>query len=239
MSLLRQRNPGVEVLVGIGGSDYQNWPGLNVSAIADFVSDFGLDGVEACWEPADPKCTWSGGRMECATDAESISIVKALSKGLPAGSTLSVAVAHVGAYGEGAWADSQPRSAWAGQSLALLRSDAASSITRLNIRAYDASTAYNPKEALAAYQNYFKGPILLGVAIAPEAWPQEGAPNAHVLSLPEVKDLANEVKDRGAGGMSLWSLYKQPKPGTPSAREVSQTICDVLDLGDSTQPWPW
>ncbi|MET7506307.1 hypothetical protein [Streptomyces albidoflavus] len=239
VSLLRQRNPGVEVLVGIGGATYQNWPGLNVSAIADFVSDFGLDGVEVCWEPTDPGCTRSGDRMECATDAESISIVKALSEGLPAGSTLSVAVAHVGAYGEGAWADSQPLSSYTGVSLALLRSDAASSITRLNIHAYDAGTTYNPKEALAAYQNYFKGPILLGVEIAPEAWPQPGAPNAHVLSLPEVEDLAKEVKDRGAGGMSLWSLYKRPSPGTPGAREVSQTICDVLDLGDSTQPWPW
>ncbi|MEU0148832.1 hypothetical protein ABZ119_23130 [Streptomyces sp. NPDC006288] len=239
VSLLRQRNPGVEVLVGIGGATYQNWPGLNVSAIADFVSDFGLDGVEVCWEPTDPRCKRSGSGMECATDAESISIVKALSKGLPAGSTLSVVVAHVGAYGEGPWADSQPLSSYTGVSLALLRSDAAGSITRLNIQAYDASTAYNPKEALAAYQNYFKGPILLGVEIAPEAWPQEGAPNAHLLSLPEVEDLANEVKDRGAGGMSLWSLYKEPKPGTPSAREVSQTICDVLDLGGSTQPWPW
>ncbi|MEV0848628.1 glycosyl hydrolase family 18 protein [Streptomyces sp. NPDC049954] len=239
VSLLRQRNPGVEVLVGIGGASYNNWAGLNVSAIADFVSDFGLDGVEVCWEPTAPRCTRSGSRVECTTDAESISIVKALSKGLPTGSTLSVAVMHVGAYGEGAWTDSQPLSPYTGVSLALLRSDAASSITRLNIQAYDASTAYNPKEALAAYQNYFKGPILLGIQIAPDTWPPEGVPNAHVLSLSEVKDLANEVRDRGAGGMSLWSLYKQPQAGTPSAREVSQTICDVLDLGDSTQPWPW
>ncbi|MYS36787.1 hypothetical protein K388_02796 [Streptomyces sp. KhCrAH-43] len=162
-----------------------------------------------------------------------------VAEGLPTGSTLSVAVAHVGAYGEGAWADSQPLSIYTGVSLALLRSDVASSITRLNIHAYDAGTAYNPKEALAAYQHYFKGPILLGVQIAPDAWPQEGEPNAHVLSLPEVKDLASEVKAQGAGGMSLWSLYKRPKSGTPSAREVSQTICDVLELGDSTQPWPW
>ncbi|WP_433858341.1 hypothetical protein [Streptomyces kronopolitis] len=239
LSLLRERNPGVEVLVGIGGATYTGWYALNVSAIADFVSDFGLDGVEVCYEPSNPGCTRSSSGMVCATDEESISIVKQLAKGLPSGSTLSVAVAHVGAYGEGAWADSQPLSPYTGASLALLRSDAASSITRLNIQAYDAGTAYNPKEALAAYQHYFKGPILLGVGIAPDAWPPEGSPDAHVLSLPEVKDLANEVKDRGAGGMSLWSLYKQPKSGTPGAREVSQTICDVLGLGDSTQPWPW
>ncbi|MFE6977079.1 glycosyl hydrolase family 18 protein [Streptomyces sp. NPDC057682] len=239
VSLLRERNPGVEVLVSVGGATYHNWAGLNVRAIADFVRDFGLDGVEVCYEPSGPGCVPSGGGYTCRTDAEYTSIVKEFSKALPTGSTLAVAAFHVGAYGEGAWANSQPVSAYTGISLGLLRSDAASAITRLNVMAYDASTVYNPKEALAAYQHYFKGPVLLGVQIAPEAWPQEDSPYAHVLTLDEVKDLANEVKARGAGGMSLWSLYKQPKSGTPSAREVSQTICDALELGDSTQPWPW
>jgi hypothetical protein len=81
--------------------------------------------------------------------------VEALSKGLPVGSTLSVSVFHVGAYGEGQWANSQPLSSYTGVSLALLRSEVAEKITRLNLMAYDASTAYDPLEALAAYQNYF------------------------------------------------------------------------------------
>ncbi|WP_433662551.1 hypothetical protein ACQPW1_10580 [Nocardia sp. CA-128927] len=232
LSALRQRNPDVEILVGIGGGDYTNWSQLNVAAIAEFVSHFGLNGVEVCWEPTDPGCRLNAGEIVCSTDEESIAVVRALSKGLPAGSTLSVAAMHVGAYGEGSWADSQPVSAWTGVSLALLRSDVAGSITRLNISAYDAGTAYDPKQALAAYQNYFAGPILLGVAVAPESW------GGHVVTLAEVDALANEVKARDAGGMSIWSLTKQPQPGTPSARAISQAICNGLALGDSAEPWP-
>ncbi|GAB2684882.1 hypothetical protein GCM10027089_01650 [Nocardia thraciensis] len=59
------------------------------------------------------------------------------------------------------------------------------------------------------------------------------------MTVDEAVDLANEVKARGAGGMSIWSLRKQPQPGTPSAHSLSQTIYDTLVLGDSTEPWPW
>ncbi|MEU2801694.1 glycosyl hydrolase family 18 protein [Streptomyces sp. NPDC007117] len=235
VSLLRQRNPGVEVLVGIGGPTYDNWSGLNVTAIADFVIDFGLDGVDVAYEPSNPGCVPSGNGYVCSTDGESVEVVRALSKGLPAGSTLSVSVFHVGAYGEGQWANSQPLSAYTGVSLALLRSEVAEKITRLNLMAYDASTAYDPLEALAAYQHYFKGPILLGVEVAAEAWPEEGAPHAHVITLPEVESLANAVKAQG-GGMFLWSMFKQAKAGTPTANQISKQICETLELGDCDKP---
>ncbi|MFJ9406566.1 hypothetical protein [Streptomyces sp. NPDC101393] len=236
VSLLRQRNPDIEVLVGIGGPTYFNWSGLNVTAISDFFSDFGLDGVNVNYEPTDPGCVPSGNGYACKTDGEYVEVVRALSKGLPAGSTLSVSVLHVGAYGEGQWANSQPKSAYTGVSLALLRSEVAEKITRLNIMAYDASTAYDPLEALAAYQNYFKGPILLGVEVAPEAWPQEGHPNAHVITLPEVESLSKAVKAQGGGGMFLWSMFKQAKSGTPTANQISRQICVTLELGDCDKP---
>ncbi|WP_441251800.1 glycoside hydrolase family 18 protein [Kitasatospora sp. McL0602] len=236
VSLLRQRNPGVEVLVGIGGAVYDNWSGLNVTEIADFVSDFGLDGVDVGYEPTYPGCAPSRNGYACATDEEYVGVVRKLSKGLPAGSTLSVSVFHVGAYGEGQWAKSQPMNKYTGVSLALLRSDVAEKITRLNIMAYDASTAYDPLVALAAYQNYFKGPILLGVEVAPEAWPQQAAPNAHVITLPEVEALANGVKAQGGGGMILWSMFKRAQAGTPTSNEISKQICVTLDLGDCDKP---
>ncbi|MFD4357501.1 hypothetical protein ACFWPX_33490 [Nocardia sp. NPDC058518] len=236
VSLLRQRNPGVEVLLGIGGADYRNWAGLNVTAIADFVSDFGLDGVDVGYEPTDPGCVPGNGTYTCSTDQEYVRTVGAIAQGLPPGSTLSVSVFHVGAYGEGQWANSQPLCSFTGTSLALLRSDVAEKITRLNIMAYDASTAYDPLEALAAYQNYFKRPILLGVQVAPEAWPAEGAPNAHVITLAEVESLAKAVKAQGGGGMFLWSVFKQAKAGTPTVNEISKQISVTLDLGDCDTP---
>ncbi|MFJ3601087.1 glycosyl hydrolase family 18 protein [Streptomyces sp. NPDC090126] len=236
VAVLRQRNPGVEVLVGIGGATYNNWSGLNVAAIADFVSDFGLDGVNVDYEPTDPGCVPSEYGYTCRTDREYVEVVGALSNGLPAGTTLSVSVFHVGAYGEGQWANAQPISAYTGVALALLRSEVAEKITRLNIMSYDASTAYDPLAALAAYQHCFKGPILLGVEVAPEAWPQQGAPNAHVITLPEVEKLANGVKAQGGGGMFLWSMFKQAQGGTPTSNEISKQICVTLDLGDCDKP---
>ncbi|MFE7480548.1 hypothetical protein [Streptomyces sp. NPDC057552] len=236
VSLLRARHPGVEVLVGIGGPTYVNWSGLNVTAIADFVSTFGLDGVDVHYEPGIPESVPSGDGDASSTDGEYVRAVSALSDGLPAKSTLSVSTLPVGAYGEGQWVSSQPISAYTGVSLALLRSEVSEKITRLNIMAYDASTAYSPLEALAAYRHYFTGPILLGIQVAPEAWPQEGAPNAHVITLPEVEALANGVKAQGGGGMFLGSVFKQAKVGTPDSNEISKQICVSLDLGDSDTP---
>src|SRR5579883_426299 len=46
IAYLHQQHPGTKVLVSVGGADYTNWQGLNVQAIADFVTDFGLDGVD-------------------------------------------------------------------------------------------------------------------------------------------------------------------------------------------------
>jgi hypothetical protein len=67
-------------------------------------------------------------------------------------------------------------------------------------------------------------------------WPQPGAPNAHVITLPEVESLANAVKAQGSAGMILWSMFKRAQAGTPTANEISKQICVTLDLGDCDAP---
>lgn len=69
----------------------------------------------------------------------------------------------VGTYGEGQWVDAKPQVAFTGLLFNLLRSPEASFIDQLNVMSYDVSPEYDPKSALAAYHNYFKGKIIMGV----------------------------------------------------------------------------
>jgi hypothetical protein len=91
---------------------------------------------------------------------------------------------------------------------------------------------YNPAEALAAYQNYFCGPVLMGVEVPPEAW------GGHVYTLTEVRALADAVLTKKGGGMMMWELHK-PGGGSennPSAQMMATAICEKLGLGSCTDP---
>ena len=46
IALLKKRQPNTRVLVAVGGATYTNWGSLNPTAIANFVTTFGLDGVD-------------------------------------------------------------------------------------------------------------------------------------------------------------------------------------------------
>jgi len=99
---------------------------------------------------------------------------------------------------------------------------------------YDAGTTYNPQEALAAYQNYFKGKIVLGVKVPKEAW------GGNVYTLTKVSNLAQVVVDKNAAVLMLWSLQKQPE-GTPSdanptAEMIAKIACQVFTLSSCLQP---
>ena len=71
--------------------------------------------------------------------------------------------------------------------LALLRSSAGPLLDWVNVMSFDAGPTYKPVEALEAYQNYFCGPVLMGVEVPPEAW------GGHVYTIPEVRALADGV----------------------------------------------
>lgn len=237
IALLKSKNPGTKVLVAVGGATYHNFAGLNTKAIADVVRDFGFDGVDIDYEPSDTaQCSSSNGKVSCTSDAEYRRIVNEIRQALPRPYIVTVAAWSIGAYGEGQWANSKPQGALTGLLLNLLQSPDASKIDQLNVMSYDAGPDYNPQEALAAYQNYFKGKIVMGVEVPPEGW------GGHVYSIQEVRNLINAVRQRNAAGMMLWSIQKQPNgtptDSNPSPQMIAKEICQQLSLGNCELPLP-
>lgn len=235
IALLKQRNPNTKVLLAVGGASYTNFAQLNATAIANVVSDFGFDGVDIDYEPDDNAvCSYVGSQISCTTDTEFRSVVSQVREVLPRPYLVTVAAWSIGAYGEGQWTDSQPKGQKTGLLLNLLRSSEAAMIDQLHVMSYDAGTSYNPQEALAAYQNYFSGKVVMGVEVPPEAW------GGHVYTIPTVENLAQEVVNKNAAGLMLWSLQKQPE-GTvsndnPNAEMIAKTSCQILSLGNCEQP---
>ena len=130
---LKASNPNVRVLLAVGGATYTNFANMNTQAIRDIVDDFGYDGVDLDYEPA-ASCTSGGGTVSCATDAESVVVTAALRAALPKGQyILSTASWHVGMYGEGAFANAKPGSAYTGVNLAMAKSSAGQELDLINI----------------------------------------------------------------------------------------------------------
>lgn len=108
--------------MAVGGATYTAWDRINLPAIASFVKTFGLDGVDLDYEPASAGCTWSGpAGVRCATDAEFISLVNRTRAALPRPALLTTAAWSIGAYGQGAWLNSQPQGDHTGMSVNVLK----------------------------------------------------------------------------------------------------------------------
>jgi chitinase len=235
VTALKAANPGTKVLVSVGGATYATWTGYNPTAVAAFVKDFGLDGIDVDYEPTNPACAASNGHVTCASDGEFVQVVSATRAAMPRPQLVSIAAWSVGAYGEGAYAAAAPTgSAYTGLVLALLRSTAAQGLDLVNVMSYDASPAYDPIQALAAYQTYWKGAIAMGVEVPPEAW------GGHVTNVTEVDALADAVVSKQAAGMMLWSLEKKPNgavsPTNPDAQTLASAICTKLAMGNCAAP---
>jgi chitinase len=245
------RNRGTKVLVSVGGFSYSkdgDFERLNPQAIADVIEDFGFDGVDICFEPhsqwsqpvGKTKCERGpDGKITCNTDTLYRQIVTQVRETLPTDKILSVSAWSTGAYGEGQWQNSQPDGPLTGLSLNLLRSPEAKYIDQLNVMSYEAGSIYNPKEALAAYQNYFNGTIVMGIQVPPEGWPPEES-KRNVYTIEKVRELTQEVINRNAGGMMLWTLQsgqgRETTENNPNAAMISQEICRTLALGNCEQP---
>ncbi len=224
VTALHQKNPGTRVMLSVGGATFPNFGAFNAGTIASFVKDFGLDGVDIDYEPANPSCTAPGGTVTCPSDAEYVSVVKSMRAALPSPYWISIAAWSVGAYGEGAWANAPPSSAFAGISLAVLK-QASSSLDLVNVMSYDASPAFDPVEALHAYQHYFTGRVAMGVEVPPEAW------GGHLETVGEIDTLAAAVNGSGAAGLMLWSIQK---PGP--AQQFATEMCVKLGLASCNTP---
>ena len=231
---LHRRNPDTLVMISVGGATYFNWSAFNPTAVAAFVADMGLDGVDLDYEPGDASvhCTQAMGKVSCLSDQPFVDLVTKMRAAMPRPKRLSIAAWSVGAYGEDRWIDAQPPSEFRGMALALLRSSAGSALDWINVMSFDAGPTYKPAEALEAYQNYFCGPVLMGVEVPPEAW------GGHVYTLTEVRALADAVLAKKGGGMMMWELHK-PGGGTesnPSAQMMATAVCEKLALGSCSDP---
>jgi chitinase len=231
---LHRRNPETQVMISVGGATYFNWTAFGPDAVAAFVTDMGFDGVDLDYEPGDASvhCTQSMSKVNCLSDKTFIDLVTRMRTALPRPKLLSIAAWSVGAFGEDQWVNAQPPSEFRGMALALLRSSAGRLLDRVNVMSFDAGPMYSPAEALAAYQNYFCGPVLMGVEVPPEAW------GGHVYTLTEVRALADTVLAKKGGGMMMWELHK-PGGGTesnPSAQMMASAVCEKLGLAGCSDP---
>lgn len=94
-------------------------------------------------------------------------------------------------------------------------------------RCTDAGPLYNPNEAYDAHRSLFKGQILMGVEVPPEAW------GGHVITLEEARNTTAYIRSAGGDGMMIWSLQKS---GIPSAQALSAEICNTLGMGGCATP---
>lgn len=237
VALLRQRQPGTRVILSVGGSAYPAWHRLNENAVARLVADLGLDGVDIDFEPPEPGCRTEGGRIRCASDRDFAEIVARVRRVLPRPALIAVAGWSVAAYGEGRWADAQPRSRYTGMMLNLLRGPAAGSIDLVSIMAYEAGPTYNAWEAFQAYRSVWAGSLVLGFHVPPQRQPNEPV---HTLAF--IADLTARVRADENGGAMLYSLSAAPpgpiSPANPDAKAAAATICRSLELQGCGQPLP-
>jgi chitinase len=203
---LKQARPETKVLASVGGERYTNWASLNVTAIARFVYEFGLDGVDVDFEPPAPGCKESGGRVLCEVDGLLSHVINQLREALPRPAIIALTSVSTGAFGEGAWQRALPRGGpYYGMMLGLLRNPVGrDQIDLVSIMAYNAGSRYDPLVSYEAYRNYYRGPILIGFTPPPESW------GDHAYTDQEVKAVLRAGLSRGAAGAMLFSLRRMP-----------------------------
>ncbi|KAI3429384.1 hypothetical protein D9Q98_005479 [Chlorella vulgaris] len=229
IALLKQRRPNTKVLISVGGATYPNWSKLNATAVASFVKAFGLDGVDIDFE-GEAGCTRGiGGKVSCQSDVPYTQAILKLRAVLPRPYLIATAAWSIGAYGEGAWANSMPQGANTGMLINVLK-NAGSQLDYVFVMSYDAgdanTTGYNPVEAIQAYCSYHPcNRVLGGIQIPPEAW------GGAETTVAEAEAFGLKMKQMGAGGVMMWAAFKT---GPPSAQQLAQAACRSLALGGCT-----
>ena len=238
IAALKAQHPDTKVLLAVGGWGYFGWDARDFRALAHLVSDLGADGVDLDYETADSGCARTpDGRIACADDARAIAVLTDLRAALPRPHVVSLAGWSVGAYGEGAFAASQPRyGPYVGMMRALLKSEAARGLDLVSVMSYDAGPTYQPLEAFRAYRSLWPGPLALGIQVMPS---EAGGPRFTVART--VKLLQEVLADPKAGAM-LYGLGLVPPgptgPDNPDYRSLARAICVSLGLAGCDAPVP-
>jgi len=228
IAALKARRPSVKIFASLGGDTYSRWDKLNVQAIAEFVHDLQLDGVDIDFEPAAANCGKKDGSVVCDSDSTLVETIRALRSALSPSALISLTIPSVGAYGEGPWEHAGPHGgANYGVALAALRDRSIySSIDHVSIMAYDAGPDYQPLRAYRAVRSYYSGPILIGFTPPPEAW------GSHAYSIVEAQTVLRAALLEGAAGAMLFHLKKNAggsaTPERPDAELLGKALAFVL-----------
>lgn len=227
---LKQRNPETKVLISIGGATYFNWKGFNEKAIARFVKDFNLDGVDIDYEPnIDWGCKPDGeGVIHCITDNEYISLIERMRRELPRPYIISTAPFSVGAYGEGEWKDALPSGLTSTGMMLEVIKRAGDKLDIINVQGYNAGPEFDPLQATKAYHYYFKGIVAMGAMVPPEDW------STGLWTVDKIYRVGTYINDNNIGGMMLWDLYR--KTPIADSQTMSSAIAKVLGFKNYNDP---
>ncbi|MDQ3233663.1 MAG: glycosyl hydrolase family 18 protein, partial [Pseudobdellovibrionaceae bacterium] len=241
IKVLKTKNPGTKVLLSIGGATYVNWKQANATAVAALVKDLGADGADIDYEPTEGACSWGSGGQSCPGDREFVQIIRSFRAALPRPYLITTAAWSTGAFGTAKYPVSSFAGNLVGANFGLYVNplkEAGADFDAIYIMSYDAGgpsspagspTGYDAKKAFDAYRDLYKGPLMLGVEVPPEAW------GGHVSTPEEAQDRARYVLSKGGQGMMIWSLQKA---GNPTATQFVQAMCRTLELPGCDRPLP-
>jgi chitinase len=236
IAALKARRPNVKVLASLGGETYSRWDKLNAQAIAGFVRDLELNGVDIDFEPAAANCRKEDGSVVCDSDATLVETISVLRSSLPSSALVSLTIPSVSAYGEGHWEYSRPYGGPNyGLALAVLRDRSLSAgIDYVSVMAYDAGPDYQPVEAYRAVRSFYAGPVLIGFTPPPEAW------GSHVYSTVEAQTVLRSALAEGATGAMLFHLKKNAEgsatPERPDATLLGKALAATLSFCTNGPP---
>lgn len=218
MQVAKSKKPNQKFLLSIGGATFKNWENFNPENVIKLMNDLGADGLDLDIE-SDPGCLYiDTDQLKCQSDEMIISIIKNTKELLPVGKLLTAAVYSVGAYGTTKFKNSiyGPSSSFAGMWVNPLK-QVGNMLDVVFIMSYDASPVYNEKEAFQAYKYLYKGELLIGGEIPPEAW------GGHILTKEKFEDLAKYSMTNGGNGVFMWSFHKQD--GSNNINSYLSSIC--------------
>jgi chitinase len=205
------KKKGITVMLSVGGGSY--WSGtktFNAVNCVALMNDLGCDGIDIDWEG------------HASRDYELTDCIKKL-KPLMGSKKISFAGFSTGAYGKDG-------DTYKGSAIDAMVKQGGN-VDWINIMAYDAGKNFDPLGAFAAYQIYYKGPLLLGFEVGKQGWGDD------LLTQEEVEKNCAIVKAQGTQhGIMIWSYQKSNDNLTPSTKQVIETANKIFTTPSEPPP---